>query len=337
MGDNRTPNGSANPPLIDRYGRAIAYVRLSVTDRCNLRCFYCLPSRFREFEKQAQYLTLDEIERVMRAFADLGVSRVRLTGGEPLVRKDLALLAARLTALPGITDLSLSTNATLLHRQARALRRAGVTRLNVSLDSLRADRFARITGGELDDALAGLMAAKQAGFDPIKINMVALREINDDEFEDMVAFCLTHDFTLRFIEVMPVGSTGRDGARHYLDLRTVEARLARKFTLIRSAVPGGGPARYVRVAGSGLCIGFITPMSQHFCQTCNRVRLSVDGTLYLCLGQNHRYGLRPLLKRGASDGELKQAIIDAVARKPERHEFHERPAELVRFMSMTGG
>lgn len=337
MDHSCTPGGSVKPRLIDRYGRAIAYVRLSVTDRCNLRCFYCLPKRFRDFEKQARYLSLDEIERLIRAFGELGVSRVRLTGGEPLVRKDLPLLAARLTALPGIADLSLSTNATLLHRYARALRRAGVTRLNVSLDSLRADRFSRITGGELGDVLAGLMAAKRAGFDPIKINMVALRGINDDEFEDMVAFCLAHDFTLRFIEVMPVGSTGRDAARHYLDLRTVEARLARKFTLIRSAMPGGGPARYVQVAGSELRIGFITPMSQHFCQTCNRVRLSVDGTLYLCLGQNHRWELGPLLKRGASDDELKQAIIDAIAHKPERHEFHEKPGELVRFMSMTGG
>lgn len=338
MGDSHTPDGSVKPQLIDRYGRAIAYVRLSVTDRCNLRCFYCLPKRFRDFEKQAQYLSLDEIERVIRAFSELGVSRVRLTGGEPLVRKDLPLLAARLTALPGITDLSLSTNATLLHRHARTLRRAGVTRLNVSLDSLRADRFARITGGgALDDALAGLTTARQAGFNPIKINMVALRGLNDDEFEDMVAFCLAHDFTLRFIEVMPVGSTGRDAACHYLDLRTVEARLSRQFTLIRSAMPGGGPARYVQVAGSKLRIGFITPMSQHFCRTCNRVRLSVDGTLYLCLGQNHRYELGPLLKKDTSDGELKQAIIDAIARKPERHEFHERPGELVRFMSMTGG
>jgi len=323
--------------LIDAYGRRIEYVRLSVTDRCNLRCFYCLPKRFSGFEKQAHYLGLDEIERVMRAFAELGVSRVRITGGEPLVRKDLPLLAARLAALPGITDLSLSTNATLLHQHAQALRRAGVTRLNVSLDSLKTDRFARITGGKLDDALSGLMAAKQAGFDPIKINMVALRGINDDEFEDMVAFCLEHGFTLRFIEVMPVGSTGRDAARHYLDLRTVERRLARTFTLIRSTMPGGGPARYVRVADSELRIGFITPISQHFCETCNRVRLSVDGTLYLCLGQDHNYALYPLLRRGVSDASLTAALIEAIALKPRRHEFREKPGHVVRFMSMTGG
>jgi cyclic pyranopterin phosphate synthase len=337
MKDSSMAIGGGKLKLIDPYGRTIVYVRLSVTDRCNLRCFYCLPKRFRAFENRAQCLTLSEIERVIRAFAELGVSRVRITGGEPLVRKDLPVLAARLAALPGIDDLSLSTNATLLASHATTLRRAGITRLNVSLDSLKPERFARITGGCLEQVLEGLMAAKRASFDPIKINMVALRGINDDEFEDMVEFCLAHNFTLRLIEMMPVGSTGRDAGRYYLDVGTVKQKLAQKFELVPSVMPGGGPARYMQLKGTDLRIGFITPMSQHFCETCNRVRLSVDGTLYLCLGQDHSYALRPLLRQGISDASLKAALIEAIALKPRRHEFREKPGHIMRFMSMTGG
>ena len=325
------------PELIDPFGRKIEYVRLSVTDRCNLRCFYCLPKGFKGFENKERRLTVGEIERVMRAFVELGVIRARITGGEPLVRKDLPTLADHLSALPGLEDLFLSTNATLLATQAVALRRAGVTRLNVSLDSLKPERFTRITGGCLEQVLEGLMAAKDAGFYPIKINMVALKGINDDEFEDMVEFCLTHGFTLRLIETMPMGSTGRDASRHYLDLCTIKQSLARKFDLVPSVMPGGGPARYYRVKGVDLRIGFITPISQHFCETCNRVRLSVDGMLYMCLGQDHCYELRPLLRQGISDAELRAAIVEAIARKPARHKFREKPEHVVRFMSMTGG
>jgi cyclic pyranopterin phosphate synthase len=326
-----------SPGLVDPYGRRVEYVRLSVTDKCNLRCFYCLPEGFRGFEEPDNWLRFDEIERVIAAFADLGVNRVRITGGEPLVRKELPLLAARLAALTGVEDLSLSTNATLLQRHAGELRQAGITRINVSLDSLRPGRFRAITGGSLAPVLDGLMAAKAAGFRPVKINMLALRDINDDEFESMVAFCLEHHFTLRFIETMPVGSTGRSASDHYLDLQTVRARLSRSFELLPGVMPGGGPARYVQVRGTDLRIGFITPISQHFCENCNRVRLAVDGTLYLCLGQDHHYPLRPLLRRGISDAGLRDAIIEALALKPERHEFRDKPGQVVRFMSMTGG
>ncbi len=326
------------PALIDPFGRRIEYVRLSVTDRCNLRCTYCLPKGFAGFEESDEWLTFDEVERVIGAFARLGVSKVRLTGGEPLVRRDLPDLAARLSRLPGIADLSLSTNAVLLAQKARALYAAGVCRVNVSLDTLKPERFAEITGGgHFGKVLDGLMAAKRAGFAPIKINMVALKGVNDDEFEDMVEFCLVHDFTLRLIETMPVGDTGRTATRYYLDLQEVKRRLASRFDLIPGVMPGGGPARYMQVAGTPLRIGFITPISQHFCASCNRVRLSADGTLYLCLGQNHRAGLRPLLRAGATDDELEAAIIDALALKPERHEFREKPCEVIRFMSMTGG
>lgn len=323
--------------LIDRLGRKIDYVRLSVTDRCDLRCFYCLPRGFRDFEEPEHWLTFAEIERVIAAFARLGTRRVRITGGEPLVRRDLSVLAARLAALPGIEDLSLSTNATRLAKHARELRAAGIRRINVSLDSLDTARFKRITGGRLEKVIDGLMAAKAAGFAPIKINMVVMKDVNEDEVEAMVGFCIEHGFTLRFIETMPMGDTGRSATDHYVDLQTVKARLAQRFELLPGVMPGGGPARYVQVAGTDLRIGFITPISQHFCATCNRVRLSVDGTLYMCLGQEHRFALRPLLRAGASDAELEAAILQAIDLKPERHEFTEKPEQVVRFMSMTGG
>ena len=324
--------------LIDPFGRKIEYVRLSVTDKCNLRCFYCLPKGYNDFQEPEEWLTFDEIERVIGAFARLGVERVRLTGGEPLTRKNLPELAGRLSTLDGLEDLSLSTNAVHLEKHAKQLFNAGVRRINVSLDSLQPERFADITGGgRLDKALRGLMAAKAAGLKPVKINMVAMKGINDDEFEDMVEFCIEHGFTLRLIETMPVGDTGRNATDHYLDLQDVKRDLNNKFDLVPGVMPGGGPARYMKVAGSDLNIGFITPMSQHFCESCNRVRLSADGTLYLCLGQEHSLSLRPYLRDGVSDTELEQLIFKALALKPERHEFTEKPEQVVRFMSMTGG
>lgn len=323
--------------LVDRFQRTIEYVRLSVTDQCDLRCFYCLPKGFKGFEEPKHWLTFEEVERVMAAFGHLGVHRIRITGGEPLVRKNLPKLAMRLSALPGIDDLSLSTNAVQLGKHAEELRRAGVSRINVSLDSLRPERFREITNGPLERVLDGLSAAKHAGFDPIKINMVVLKGINDDEVEDMVEFCIEQGFTLRLIETMPMGDTGRNATNRYVNLQEVRERLARRFELLPGIMPGGGPARYARVAGSELHIGFITPISQHFCATCNRVRLAVDGTLYMCLGQEHTFALRPLLRAGASDQELLEAIMQAIDLKPERHEFREKPRQIVRFMSSTGG
>lgn len=324
--------------LIDPFGRVIEYLRLSVTDRCDLRCQYCLPAGFRDFEEPSEWLSFDEMEQLVRAFTELGVRRVRLTGGEPLTRRGLPDLARRLSALPGLEDLSLSTNAVQLARDAAALRQAGVSRLNVSLDSLRPERFASITGGgKLERVRAGLDAARAAGFTPIKINMVVLGGINDDEIGDMVRFCIAHDFTLRLIETMPIGDTGRAASRSYVDLQSVRRRLETEFDLLPATMAGGGPARYFRVAGTELRIGFITPISQHFCDTCNRVRLTADGTLYLCLGQEDKVEFRPLLRAGADSETLKAAIRAAVARKPERHEFQEVPARVVRFMAQTGG
>ncbi|MBD3669348.1 MAG: GTP 3',8-cyclase MoaA [Gammaproteobacteria bacterium] len=323
--------------LVDNFGRSIEYVRLSVTDQCDLRCFYCMPKGFKDFETPEHWLTFDEIERVIRAFGELGTRRVRLTGGEPLVRKQLPELAERLSALPGIEDLSLSTNAVRLAKHAQALKTGGVSRINVSLDTLKPERFKEITSGKLEKVIDGLMAAKAAGLSPIKINMVVMKGVNDDEVEDMVEFCIEHGFTLRFIETMPVGDTGRNASDQYVDLQTVKARLQQRFDLVPGVMPGGGPARYCQVAGTDVKIGFITPISQHFCETCNRVRLSVDGTLYMCLGQEHNFELRPLLRAGISDEELKDAIRHAITLKPHKHEFKEKPDQVIRFMSMTGG
>ncbi len=323
--------------LTDPFGRSIDYVRLSVTDRCDLRCFYCMPKGFNDFEAPEHWLSFDEIERVIGAFARLGTRRIRITGGEPLVRKGLPELAARLHGLAGIDDLSLSTNAVQLARHAKSLKTAGVQRLNISLDTTDPQRFREITGGKLEKVIDGLMAAKAAGFSPIKINMVIMKGVNDDDVEAMVDFCIEHGFTLRFIETMPMGDTGREANAYFLDLQTVRKRLERRFELVPSVMPGGGPARYMRVAGTELRLGFITPMSQHFCETCNRVRLSVDGTLYLCLGQEHRAELRPLLRDGIDDHMLDNAIRQAITLKPERHEFNDKPDQIVRFMSMTGG
>jgi GTP 3',8-cyclase len=322
--------------LIDRFGRQIEYVRLSVTDRCDLRCTYCMPEGFKGFEEPEHWLTFDEVTRLIGVFARLGVSRVRLTGGEPLLRRNLPDLAGRLTALPGLNDLSLSTNATQLEKHAEALRAAGVRRINVSLDTLHPERFEKIANRDsFDRVMRGLMAGKAAGFAPIKINMVAMKGVNDDEIDAMVLFCMEHGFILRLIEAMPMGDTGRNA--QYLDLQPVKVRLQEKFGLVDRVLPGGGPARYLQSPDGRFTVGFITPISQHFCGTCNRVRLSVDGTLYMCLGQEEKYEFRPLLRAGASDADLEAAIRTAIELKPERHEFVESRQKIIRFMSMTGG
>ena len=323
--------------LQDRFGRRVDYVRLSVTDRCDLRCSYCIPKGFKDFAEPDNWLTFDEIERVMAVFVRLGTRRVRLTGGEPLLRRGVIDLAGRLAALPGLTDLSLSTNGTQLAQYAGRLKAAGVRRLNVSLDSLRRDCMAEVTGRDsLPQVLAGLMAAKQAGLTPIKINMVAMQGVNADDIESMVAFCIEHQFILRLIEAMPMGDSGRSAA--YLDLQPVLASLRQRFGLqAHTATLGGGPANYWGTADGRFTLGVITPISQHFCATCNRVRLSVEGTLYLCLGQEASVPLRPLLRQGISDAGLEAVIRQAIELKPERHVFTEAPAQVVRIMAKTGG
>jgi cyclic pyranopterin phosphate synthase len=322
-------------PLVDRFGRTIEYLRLSVTDRCDLRCAYCIPEGFKDFEEPAHWLDFDELERLLGLFAGLGLKRLRLTGGEPLLRRNLPELCGRLAALPGIEDLSLSSNATQLAKMAGDLKRAGVTRLNISLDSLRPEVVAKINGRPvLDKVLAGLEAARREGFAPIKVNMVVMRE-NEGDIDAMVAYCMEHGFVLRLIELMPMGETARQMG--YVDLQPVIVGLRQRFGLVDTLMRGGGPARYLGTPDGRFTVGFITPISQHFCATCNRVRLTVDGILHLCLGQEERVDFRALMRGGASDAELVATIRHAIELKPERHEFRELPQKSVRFMSMTGG
>lgn len=330
--------GSNNAELIDGFGRAIRYLRVGVTDRCDLRCTYCMPKGFKGFEEPQDWLTFEEIERVVGAFAKLRVSRVRLTGGEPLLRRNISGLASRIASLPGINDLSMTTNGTTLAKHAQALRDAGVRRLNISLDSLSKACVTQITGREdaFDRVIQGLDAAQAVGFELIKINMVVMPGVNDSDIADMVEFCLQRGFVLRLIETMPVGDTAR--ALGTLPLTQILKDLKQQFDLVPEIMPmGGGPARYWRQAHGQGQIGVITPISQHFCETCNRVRLDVSGTLYLCLGQDDTLELRPLLRTGISDADLPRVIQKAVLKKPWRHEFSDKPEKIVRFMSQTGG
>lgn len=325
-------------PLSDSFGRQIHYLRLSVTDRCDLRCHYCMPGGFVDFAEPEGWLTTDELERVVTGFARLGVTHLRLTGGEPLVRRDIIELARRLSAIPGINDVSISTNGVRLAPLAEPLLHAGVRRINVSLDSLNPETYREITGGgKLEKVLRGLDAAKAVGLAPIKLNTVVMHGVNDREIDDIFEFAVSGGFTLRLIETMPVGATGQDAIERFVDLGEIRKRLASRYQLIPDILPGAGPARYYRVAGSNAHIGFITPMSQHFCETCNRVRLSVQGDLFACLGDEHRYPLRDVLRAGCSDGELLTHLQNAIALKPEKHTFNEQPSRVVRFMSMTGG
>jgi len=323
--------------LVDAFGRHIEYLRLSVTDRCDLRCSYCMPADHRGFSEPDHWLTFDETEQIVRVFASMGLHHLRITGGEPLVRRNVTDLIRRLNTIPGIDDLSLSTNATRLGTMANELKLAGITRVNVSLDTLDAGRFRQITKGKLEKVLTGLQAAKKAGLTPVKINMVVMSGVNVDEVDEMVEFCAENDFTLRMIETMPQGDTGRASTQSYVGLHQIEKNLVKKYDMVPAVMRGGGPARYLKMRNSNATVGFITPISQHFCETCNRVRLSVEGTLYLCLGQDDKVELRPILRAGISDEDLQRVLIEAIAKKPERHEFNELPGKIVRFMSVTGG
>jgi cyclic pyranopterin phosphate synthase len=321
--------------LVDRFGRSIEYLRLSVTDRCDLRCNYCIPRGYKLFKERSNWLNFDEIERLVRLFSNLGVTRLRLTGGEPLLRKGLSDLCRRLKVLAGLDDLSISTNGTCLSKMAIVLKESGVNRLNVSLDSIRHEVFERITGrAVLDLVLGGLEEARTVGFSLIKVNMVVMRN-NADEIDDIVKYCMERGFVLRLIELMPMGATARSVG--YVDLQPIKARLRKRFGLVDTVVPGGGPARYLGMPDGGFNVGFITPLSQHFCATCNRVRLTVDGVLYTCLGQDTRVDLGQLMRDGCNDLELADTILKAVNQRPEGHEFISDVTRPVRFMHMTGG
>jgi cyclic pyranopterin phosphate synthase len=327
--------------MIDPFGRRITYLRVSVTDRCDFRCVYCM-AESTTFLPRKDLLTLEEIDRLTSAFIDKGVRKVRLTGGEPLVRKNLMWLISSLSRHlgAGLDELTLTTNGSQLAHYAEALANSGIARINVSLDTLDAARFKAITRwGDFTQVMAGIDAADRAGI-RIKINTVALRDVNEDELEALLRWAHGRGFDLTLIETMPMGDTGSDRTAQYLPLSLVRARLEEHFTLQDIPYRSGGPARYVHVAETGGTLGFITPLTHNFCETCNRVRVTCTGTLYMCLGQEDAADLRSPLRASESDHLLNAAIDAAIAAKPKGHDFvierGGRPA-IARTMSTTGG
>jgi cyclic pyranopterin phosphate synthase len=330
--------------MIDPFGRHISYLRVSVTDRCDFRCVYCMAEDM-TFLPKAEILTLEELDRLCSAFVRQGVKKLRLTGGEPLVRKNIMFLFRALSRhleSGALQELTLTTNGSQLAKYACDLRDCGVKRVNVSVDTLDPQKFAAITRwGKLDKVQEGLAAAKDAGLG-IKINAVALKGVNEDEIDDLIAWCGREGFDLTLIEVMPMGDIGGEmRLDQYLPLSLVRARLAQKWTLDEIDYRTGGPARYVRVRETGGRLGFITPLTHNFCESCNRVRLTCTGTLYMCLGQDDAADLRAPLRASESDELLEAAMREAISRKPKGHDFiidrrHTRPA-VARHMSVTGG
>jgi cyclic pyranopterin phosphate synthase len=336
------PSVQSRPRLVDGFGRAVTYLRVSVTDRCDLRCVYCMAEHM-TFLPKAQVLTLEELERLASAFIDLGVRKIRITGGEPLVRKGVMGLFSALShrlATGDLGELTLTTNGTRLETFAGELAAAGVQRVNVSLDTLDPEVFRRLTrGGDLAQVLRGLEAAKGAGL-AVKINAVALRDDNAAELPDLIAWAHGQGFDTTLIEAMPMGDIDVDRSDQFLSLRQVRDHLESFWTLTDLDLTTGGPARYVRVAETGGRLGFITPLSHNFCELCNRVRLTCTGTLHTCLGREDASDLRAVLRAGASDTELREAIRAAVDAKPEGHDFRidrNAPPAVQRHMSTTGG
>ena len=329
--------------LVDPFGRTISYLRVSVTDRCDFRCVYCMAENM-AFLPKADLLTLEELDRLCSAFIATGVRKLRLTGGEPLVRRGIMTLVSSLSrhlASGALDELTLTTNGSQLPKYARELAGYGVKRINVSLDTLDPDKFRAITRwGELDKVLAGIDAAQAAGL-KVKINAVALKGVNEDEFPALVEWAHGRGMDLTLIEVMPLGDVGEGRLDQYLPLSMVRARLAERYTLDEIDYRTGGPARYVRVAETGGRLGFITPLTHNFCKSCNRVRVTCTGTLYMCLGQEDAADLRTPLRASEGNDLLDAAIEEAIARKPKGHDFvidrrHQRPA-VSRHMSVTGG
>jgi len=330
-------------PLIDPFARAITYLRVSVTDRCDFRCVYCMSENM-SFLPKADLLSLEELDRLCSAFVAKGVRKLRLTGGEPLVRRGIMTLFSSLSRhlkTGALDELTLTTNGSQLGKYAAELKSHGVERINVSLDTLDPDKFRAITRwGDLKQVLAGVDAAQAVGL-KVKINAVALKGVNEDELPDLVAWAHGRGMDITIIEVMPLGDIGEDRLGQYLPLSIVRSRLAARFSMEEIDHQTGGPARYVRVQETGGRLGFITPMTHNFCESCNRVRITCTGTLYMCLGQEDAADLRSPLRSSESNEPLYTAIDEAITRKPKGHDFiidrrHQRPA-LSRHMSVTGG
>ena len=330
-------------PLIDRFGRKVTYLRVSVTDRCDFRCVYCMSEEM-QFLPKRDLLTLEELDRLCSAFVARGTRKLRITGGEPLVRRNIMSLFQRLSrhlASGSLKELTLTTNGSLLSRYAGELADCGVQRINVSLDTLDPDKFHEITRrGDLAVVLGGIEAAQKAGL-AVKINAVALRGVNDAEVFDLVEYAHGRGMDMTFIEVMPLGEVERERFDQYWPLSDVRARLSERFSLEPIDYSTGGPARYMRVAETGGRIGFITPLTHNFCESCNRVRVTCTGTLYMCLGQEDAADLRAPLRASSTDEQLHEAIAEAIRRKPKGHDFiidrtTNQPA-VQRHMSVTGG
>ena len=326
--------------LIDRYGRTVDYLRISITDRCDFRCVYCMAEDM-TFLPRAQILTLEEIYTLAQAFAELGVKKIRVTGGEPLVRKGALELLYNIGRIDSLNELVITTNGSQLEAMAASLKEAGVKRINISLDTLDADKFKAITRtGDLQQVLKGIQAAKTTGFERLKINAVILKDRNHQEVNDLVQFAVDNGIDISFIEEMPLGIVSRhDRADAYYSSDLIKADLARNFSLVATPEKTGGPSNYFKVTGTQTRVGFISPHSENFCSTCNRVRLTVEGRLLLCLGNEHSVDLKQVIRANPGDmAVLKQAIVDAMLIKPERHEFniHEQPV-ILRYMNMTGG
>jgi cyclic pyranopterin phosphate synthase len=339
----RIDQAPGGPALVDPFGREITYLRVSVTDRCDFRCAYCMAEDM-TFLPKADLLSLEELDRLCSAFVARGVRKLRLTGGEPLVRRGIMTLVESLSRhlrSGALDELTLTTNGSQLAKYAQAIKTAGVRRINVSLDTLDADKFRAITRwGALDQVMAGIDAAQAAGL-KIKINAVALKGVNEGEFPRLIEWAHGRGMDLTLIEVMPLGEIGEGRLEQYLPLSMVRARLAERFSLNDIDYRTGGPARYVRVAETGGLLGFITPLTHNFCESCNRVRVTCTGTLFMCLGQEDAADLRKPLRASEGNDLLNAAIDEAIARKPKGHDFiidrrHRRPA-LARHMSVTGG
>ena len=326
--------------LTDQFGRQVDYIRLSITDRCDFRCTYCMSENM-EFLPRDEVLSLEECLRIVKAFVRLGVSKVRITGGEPLVRKNALWLFEEIGKLSGLKELVTTTNGSQLEQQAEALKTAGVKRINISLDSLNPTKFKEITRvGDLDKVLRGINAAKKAGFDNIKLNTVLMRGINDDETLSLVEFAIAQNIDISFIEEMPLGEVDHNRGSSFVSNIETLAKIQTKFELISSEINTGGPARYWQVKNTNTKIGFISPHSHNFCEACNRVRISCKGELYLCLGQEDKIDLMPLLRAHPDDDSaLISAILSSMQIKPKGHDFDLKRAApaVVRFMSHTGG
>ena len=326
--------------LIDRFGRQVTYLRISITDRCDFRCVYCM-SEDMVFVPRSQILSLEEIARVCRVFVALGVTKIRVTGGEPLIRRGVVELLQELGRIPGLAELVLTTNGSRLESLAQPLRAAGVRRINVSLDSLDADKFRQLTRvGELQTVLAGIEAALAAGFERLKLNAVILKNRNQAEVPRLLDYAIVRGIDLSFIEEMPLGQVeGHDRAEEYYSSDAIRRDLAQNYRLLPVADTTGGPSRYWQVEGTQTRVGFISPHSDNFCGRCNRVRVTAEGRLLLCLGNEHSVNLKGILRAHPGDDTvLRTALIDAMQIKPERHHFDLREAPVIfRHMSVTGG